>query len=46
MNKTMPHPTALIADVKGSRQIQNWPEVFDILKKTLCIADKRLRMMP
>ncbi len=37
----MLHPTALIADVKGSRQIENWPEVFDILKKTLRNANKR-----
>jgi hypothetical protein len=37
----MPHPTALIADVKGSRQIENWPEVFGVLKKTLRDANKR-----
>jgi hypothetical protein len=37
----MPHSAALIADVKGSRQIENWPEVFEVLKKTLREANKR-----
>lgn len=33
--------TALIGDVKKSRELENWPEIFRILKKTLNQVNRR-----
>jgi hypothetical protein len=36
-------PTALIADVRGSRDLDNWPEVFAAITRTLTQANKRFK---
>jgi hypothetical protein len=36
-------PTALIADVRGSRNLDNWPEVFAAITRTLTQANKRFK---
>ncbi len=37
----MPHHTALIGDIRGSRSLDNWPAVFAELKKALNAANRR-----
>jgi len=37
----MPSHTALIGDIKGSRKLDNWPEVFRKLQETLEEANRR-----
>lgn len=37
----MPSHTALIGDIKGSRDLDNWPEVFRKLQETLEEANRR-----
>jgi hypothetical protein len=36
-------PSALIADVRGSRQLDNWPEVFATITRTLTQTNKRFK---
>ena len=37
----MPNHTALVGDIKGSRDLDNWPEVFGKLKETLDEVNRR-----
>jgi len=36
-------PTALIADVQSSRDLDNWPDVFRAIKRTLDQANRRFK---
>lgn len=36
-------PTALIADIRGSRDLNNWPEAFSAIKKNLDQANRRFK---
>lgn len=37
----MKRHTALIGDIKKSRELENWPEIFGVLKKTLNHVNRR-----
>jgi len=39
----MPHHAALIGDIRGSRELDNWPEVFGLLKQTLREVNRRFK---
>jgi hypothetical protein len=39
----MSNYTALIADVRGSRDLDNWPEIFQAITRTLTQANKRFK---
>jgi hypothetical protein len=39
----MSNHAALIADMRGSRHLENWPEVFQSITRTLTQANKRFK---